>query len=571
MEFLLLDVGSSFIKYSFYDNGKRANSEICAVPFPKPLVDDGVRYEVDRALLDEAFFRIVDEAAERECAAAFISVQMHGYLLKHGGEFSNYISWKDRRGLAVAEGSEKRDLYENGTVMKANLPRASLMTYPALAGREFFTLGSYLAYLLTGRNITHITDACAGGLFLADSGAADSPFEGLALPVAAREIAPCGSYKGMAIYPPMGDHQVSFLGAGALEGEAVLNIGTAAQLSALTDTGDTHLDGVEYRPYFVKGRRVVTLSGLSGRDTAAMVSRIREMAEAYRGVRRILFGGGGAEDNYALLVAELSALGYEAELCSQNLGNEGLKRIADGAYPRRGTMLSEVEFVNFPFVMKTAGLDFFIIDNEHGSFENKTVTALAMNARAAEMQAIVRLPNNDRAMITKLADGGVSGFLLPMTNKKEDIERVVEYAKYAPDGKRGISTTRAHTGYGVADLTEYMRTANRRMKLYAQIETRAGVENALKIASVPEVEGIFIGPNDLSCDYGCMGDNETIKRLISVICRACLTVGKPCGIITTDKDLIRHALLSGCSMVSYGSEINMLKKGAKDIRNAEFL
>ena len=178
---------------------------------------------------------------------------------------------------------------------------------------------------------------------------------------------------------------------------------------------------------------------------------------------------------------------------------------------------------------------------------------------------------NIEIALGKLADGGVSGFLLPMTNKKEDIERVVEYAKYAPDGKRGISTTRAHTGYGVADLTEYMRTANRRMKLYAQIETRAGVENALEIASVPEVEGIFIGPNDLSCDYGCMGDNETIKRLISVICRACLTVGKPCGIITTDKDLIRHALLSGCSMVSYGSEINMLKKGAKDIRNAEFL
>ena len=146
MEFLLLDVGSSFIKYSFYDNGKRANSEIYAVPFPKPLVDDGVRYEVDRALLDEAFLHIVDEAAERECTAAVISVQMHGYLLKHGGEFSNYISWKDRRGLAVAEGSEKRDLYENGTVMKANLPRASLMTYPALVGREFFTLGSYLAY-----------------------------------------------------------------------------------------------------------------------------------------------------------------------------------------------------------------------------------------------------------------------------------------------------------------------------------------------------------------------------------------------------------------------------------------
>ena len=369
----------------------------------------------------------------------------------------------------------------------------------------------------------------------------------------------------------MGDHQVSFLGAGALEGEAVLNLGTAAQLTALTEVKEGRFGGVEYRPYFARGRRVVTLSGLSGRDTAAIVSRIGEVADAYPGVRRILIGGGGAKEGYGRLSTELEKLGYQVELCPHNLGNEGLKRIADGAYPRRGTMLSEVEFVNFPFVLKTAGIDFFIIDNEHGSFENKTVTALAMNARAADMQAIVRLPNNDRAMITKLADGGVSGFLLPMTNKREDIERVVEYAKYAPDGKRGISTTRAHTGYGVADLAEYMRTANRRMKLYAQIETRAGVANVDEIVAVPEVEGIFIGPNDLSCDYDCMGDNETIKRLISVICAACRKVGKPCGIITTDKDLIRHALLAGCSMVSYGSEINMLKKGAKDIKHAEFL
>ena len=95
------------------------------------------------------------------------------------------------------------------------------------------------------------------------------------------------------------------------------------------------------------------------------------------------------------------------------------------------------------------------------------------------------------------------------------------------------------------------------------------MENAEQIAKVPWVDGVFIGPNDLSCD--CMGDTEKIKVLVSLITKACLKSGKPCGIITTEKELIRYALLCGCSMVSYGSEINMLKKGAQEITNEKYL
>ena len=315
----------------------------------------------------------------------------------------------------------------------------------------------------------------------------------------------------------------------------------------------------------------MTVTGMCGADTEGLISHIKGCIKQFGDISRILISGGGAAVKYSLLRDELRAMGYKTELCEQNVGNEGMKRIAHSVYPFRGTMLSEIEFVNFPFVMKKSNLDFFIIDNEHGSFESKTVSALAMNAMSAGIQAIVRLPSNDRALITKLADGGARGFLLPMTNRKEDIEKVVEYAKYAPEGKRGISTTRAHTGYGVADLKAYMRHANEQMKVYAQIETRLGVENIEDILQVAGVEGIFIGPNDLSCDFDCMDDRETIKDIVSVICKSCIKHGKPCGIITTDKELIQHSLLNGCSMVSYGSEINMLKKGAEEIVNEKYV
>lgn len=571
MKSLLLDVGSTLIKYSFYDNEAKTNTKVASIHFPKPIIETDSLYEVDRHKIDEALMRIMDEAEANGCGAAFISVQMHGYLLKYQDEFSNYISWKDTRGRTFSEAIGDKDRFEKGTAIKANLPYISLHTYASLTGREFFTLGSYIAYALTGNNVTHITDACASGLFHADTCAFDTVFEGLLGPKAVSEMKSCGRYKGIDVYPPMGDHQISFLGADVLHGEAVLNLGTAAQLSVLTDDAAERFHGIEYRPYFMKGQRVATLSGFYSADQDALISGIKNTVYRLKNVHKIWISGGGATEKYSFFASELQMLGYEVQQCCKNVGNDGLKRISDSVYCKRGTMLSEIEFVNFPYVLKKAKLDFFIIDNEHGCFENKTVNALAMNARQIGIQAIVRLPDNRRELITKLADGGVSGFLLPMTNCKSDIEKVVEYAKYFPQGKRGISTTRAHTEYGVADIKEYMKRANERMKIYAQIETEAGVENLEEILNVNELEGVFIGPNDLSCDFNCMGDTKKIKELISVIARACLMNDKPCGIITADKELITHALLCGCSMVSCGSELNMLKKGADEIKNETYL
>ena len=568
MKSLLLDVGSSYIKYSFYDNTSRKNTEVFSVPFPSPVVDDGIRFEVDCNKIKQALFAIMNEAKAEGCKAVFSCVQMHGYIIRERN-FSNYISWKDKRGAKYLDKEKVEDLFDNGTAKKVNLPRISLREILSFREKEFFTLGSYIAYLLTGKNITHITDACASGLYKVNM-KEDNPFDGLMLPSVVGEISPCGKYENMDIYPPTGDHQISYLGSGATEGDAVLNLGTAAQLSILESEDCERLCSIEYRPYFEKGKRVATLSGLVTAESEKLLSRIKSTIDSFMNVKRILISGGG-KSKYAFFEKELISMGYEVEICQKNVGNEGLKKLADSVYSLRGTMLSEVEFVNYPFVIKKAGLDFFIIDNEHGSFENKTINALALNSRLADIQAIVRLPNNDRAMITKLADGGVNGFLLPMTNSKEDIEKVVEYAKYFPAGKRGISTTRAHTGYGVSNIKEYMKDANNNMKIYAQIETMLGVSNVEEILKVSEVEGVFIGPNDLSCDYNCIGEVEKIKELISTITKTCVKYDKPCGIITTNKDMIAHALLCGCTLICYGSELNMIKKGAQEIKNEKFV
>jgi len=258
--------------------------------------------------------------------------------------------------------------------------------------------------------------------------------------------------------------------------------------------------------------------------------------------------------------------GLKCSLIKPNIGMEGLKMIAEREEIRVGTMLSEICFSNFPIIAKNNGLDFVILDNEHGYFDNSDIAQLAVKANLVGLDMIVRIGDSSRGHITKLADMGVSGFLLPMTNTAEDIKKVIRYAKYPPAGERGVSTTRAHTLYDPPPITEYMAAANQKMKIYAQIETACGVENLDQILSVPDVCGVFIGPNDLSVDMQCIGNKSELIGAIERIAAGARSASKPFGIITGDPALIHSSLEQGVSMISVGSELNMLIKGCKKIK-----
>jgi len=236
---------------------------------------------------------------------------------------------------------------------------------------------------------------------------------------------------------------------------------------------------------------------------------------------------------------------------------------------KAGIMISEVTFGNMPVLMKNAGLDFFIIDAEHGGFDYADVSRMIMTARLCGLPAIIRLPNNERKDIIKYMDMGADGLLLPMTNNADDIKQVVKYAKYQPFGERGISTMRAHTFYNPPSIKEYLPQANARTKVFAQIETVRGVENIANILSVNGVDGVFIGPNDLSADYGCLGNNnaEEILSAIGKVGDAVKSAGKLGGIITGNKAYIEKAKEIGLTLFCKGSELNAIAEYCKKIRN----
>lgn len=337
MKVLLLDVGSTFIKYTIYETSSRTELSSGAVPFPMPLINDGVHYEVSKDEIRKIIYRIFDTASEIECKSAFICVQMHGYLLRRNNTFGNYISWRDRRGDISNYRLTNVDFSESGTAIKENSPLASLCTYKesVLAGSEFFTLGSYISFLLTGKNITHKTDACASGFFNARTLEKYDVFDNLVLPSVLGNVEITGKYCGIDVYAPMGDHQISFLGSGAEEKNAYfLNIGTATQISALAES-EAIYKSCEKRPYFSE-KRLFTVSGITGGSVLFFGGKsnleffLSEVSQAIPRLPKkqyLIVGGGGAKMIYEELAAHFAAEGLICEYQKNVvLGTEGLKK-----------------------------------------------------------------------------------------------------------------------------------------------------------------------------------------------------------------------------------------------------
>lgn len=232
---------------------------------------------------------------------------------------------------------------------------------------------------------------------------------------------------------------------------------------------------------------------------------------------------------------------------------------------RAGMMISEIAFSNMPVLLKNAGIEFCILDCEHGGFDYAEVSRLIMTARLCGLELIVRLANNERKDVVKYLDMGADGLLLPMTNTAEDIRKVADYAKYPPLGHRGISTMRAHTLYAPPPVLEYMPAGNARTKIFAQAETRAGVENIDRILAVPGVSGCFIGPNDLSADYECLGDPNAppILKAIERVGEAAAAAGKISGMITANKNYLSKAKSCRFTEFCVGSELNAIAEYGK--------
>ena len=232
-----------------------------------------------------------------------------------------------------------------------------------------------------------------------------------------------------------------------------------------------------------------------------------------------------------------------------------------------GTMVTVFQNPDLVVMLKECGFDYVIIDCEHGYFEYGEVARLLGRAKACGLPALVRIAEARRELILKYMEMGADGLLLPDIRSREQAELLVKYSKYAPLGDRGVSFTRAHTGYRKVQGRTYMDQANADTILMCQFESWKSVEEVENIMGVEGIDVAFVGPNDLSQDLGILGDyeNEKMKEAYARILAGARKQGKYAGIHFGRKEFLPERIEMGYQMNLCGNDVSFLMAGARAV------
>jgi 2-keto-3-deoxy-L-rhamnonate aldolase RhmA len=215
-------------------------------------------------------------------------------------------------------------------------------------------------------------------------------------------------------------------------------------------------------------------------------------------------------------------------------------------------------------ILAQAGFDWIAADCEHADIDVAAFGNLARAMAARGVTPLARVRENDTLAIRRMLDMGAAGVIVPLVNTPEDAEEAVRAAKYPPRGKRGYCFARMNN-YG-EDFDQYARQANRNTAVVVMIETRQAVENIGPILAVDGVDGVFIGPYDLSGSYGIPG--QTDDPLVVGACRqvlaACTEAGKSAGIhiVIPTADAIRTAVADGFTFLAVGMDTVFLRNAS---------
>ena len=184
----------------------------------------------------------------------------------------------------------------------------------------------------------------------------------------------------------------------------------------------------------------------------------------------------------------------------------------------------------------------------------------------------MRTADDGRDLITRSLDAGAAGVLVPAIDNLEQVKRVVAASKYVPVGRRGVHLFRGHTRYRPKTPRQFLQEANRDVLTLIQIELRGAAEIVDEIAAMPGVDGLYIGPADLSVDLGVPGepDSPLVQNVIRRAAAACRKHGKiMCSHLLREINSARALQSMGVQMFGYDCDLGIFAKAA-DRASAQF-
>jgi 4-hydroxy-2-oxoheptanedioate aldolase len=214
------------------------------------------------------------------------------------------------------------------------------------------------------------------------------------------------------------------------------------------------------------------------------------------------------------------------------------------------------------------GFHGFWIDHEHVGFSIDQIETAATAGRAAGFECFVRIAPTDYALVTRCLESGACGVMAAQINNAEQAEQFVQWAKYAPRGRRGLNSAAYDGRFGNVPLAEFVERSNRETLVAIQIETAAAVENVDAIAAIDGVDHLFLGPSDLSQDLGVTGQflHPKCVDAIEKISAACKKHGKSWGAVTMTPDHCDVLVKHGCQLISMTNDVRLINVGIKAVK-----
>ncbi|MGQ0676019.1 MAG: HpcH/HpaI aldolase family protein [Rhodospirillales bacterium] len=209
-------------------------------------------------------------------------------------------------------------------------------------------------------------------------------------------------------------------------------------------------------------------------------------------------------------------------------------------------------------ILGDAGFDWLLIDTEHAPNDPFQVMQLLQAIQGAATPAVVRAAWNDAVLIKRLLDVGVTSVLVPFVQNEDEAAKAVKAVRYPPRGVRGVATNARATRFG--RIADYAQKADGEMCVLVQAETAEALGRIEAMGKLDGLDGIFIGPADLSASMGHLGNArhpEVLKAIEGAIRRIRKT-GKSAGILTPNRDDAKRFIELGANFCAVGSDAGLL-------------
>jgi len=212
-----------------------------------------------------------------------------------------------------------------------------------------------------------------------------------------------------------------------------------------------------------------------------------------------------------------------------------------------------------------SGFDWLLLDTEHSPNDLENVVTQLQAASAYPTTAVVRPSWNDMVLIKRFLDIGVQTLLIPYIQTPQEAADAVAYTRYPPRGVRGVAGTTRATRFG--RVKDYFKRADEELCVLVQVETRLGLDNLDAIINTDGVDGVFIGPADLSAGLGHLGNipHPEVQKAIDDAIRRICKAGKAAGILAPVEADAHRYLDQGCLFVAVGADVGLLARESEKL------